>query len=572
MKKFLKILGLTLAVIVVLLIAAAVALTVIFDPNQYKGQIIQLVKEKTGRELRIDRKIGWSFFPQLGVEAGGLELSNAPDFGKEPFAKIDAAGVRVAFLPLLHGKIDVNTVYLHGLALNLAKNAAGKTNWDDLVAAGKETKPARPEPAGKGAGALPLESLSVGRLELRRANIRWRDEAAGSTLAVQNLELTTGKFVAGAPMDLSLAFDLARDKAAPVKLALKSRVTASSDALKLANVDLKVDDSRLTGGIDIHDFASPALRFDLALDRIDLDRYLPASPEKPATATGPGGAPAAAQPVELPLATLRGLDINGKLRIQNLKAFNLRSTDVQTQIATKGGLITLGPNQAKLYDGRYRGQTVMDVRGKVPQYRMDESLEQVQIGPLLKDMQLFNHYTGTGNIGIKLTAQGFDARQIKQNLNGTASIAFRDGRIEGVDLAKLIEQARALYDAAKGKAVSVKTQASDATVFKSLTANVQVRNGIAHNEDLNLDSANLRATGRGSADLVRETLDYRLKVTVAGEAKSKGTTVPVIIGGTFTNPSYNVDFGELLKQEAQKQIEKQLQKGIEQFLQPKKRK
>jgi AsmA protein len=570
MKKTLKILGLTLAVVVGLLVAAAIALTFIFDPNQYKGQIIQLVKEKTGRELRIEKKIGWSFFPQLGVEAGGLELSNAPGFGKEPFAKIDAAGVRVAFLPLLSGKIDVNTVYLHGLAINLAKNAAGKTNWDDLVAAGKETKPVKPAPAEKGAGKPPLESLSVGRLELRRANIRWRDEAAGSTLAVQNLELTTSKFVVGAPMDLNLGFELARDKAAPVKLALKSRVTASSDALKLANVDLKVDGSRLTGGIDIRNFASPALRFDLALDRIDLDRYLPATPEKPAAASGKNAA--AEKPVELPLATLRSLDVNGKLRIQDLKAFNLRSKDIQTRIVAKGGLITLGPNQAKLYDGIYRGQTVMDVRGKVPQYRMDESLEHVQIGPLLKDMQLFAHYTGTGNVALKVTAQGFEANQIKKSLNGTANIAFRDGKIEGVDLVKLVDQARALYDVAKGKPVSVKAQSSDSTVFKSLTANVNITNGIARNEDLNLDGTNLRATGRGSADLVRETLDYRLKVTVAGESKSKGTTVPVIIGGTFTNPSYNVDFGEILKQETQKQLEKQLQKGLEQLLQPKKRK
>jgi AsmA protein len=570
-KKTLRILGLTLAIVVGLLITAAIALTFIFDPNQYKGQIIQRVKEKTGRELRIDKKIGWSFFPQLGVEAGGLELSNAPGFGKEPFAKIDTAGVRVAFLPLLSGKIDVNSVYLHGLALNLAKNTAGKTNWDDLAAAGKETKP-KPEPVEKGAGKLPLESLSVGRLELRRANIRWRDETAGSTLAVQNLELTTGKFVAGEPMDLDLGFELARDKAAPVKLTLKSRVTAFSDALKLANVDLKVDDSRLTGGIDIRNFASPALRFDLTLDRIDLDRYLPATPEKPPSATGKSPSAAAEKPVELPLATLRSLDVNGKLRIQDLKAFNLHSKDVQTQIAAKGGLITLGPNQAKLYDGSYRGQTVMDVRGKVPQYRMDESLEHVQIGPLLTDMQLFDHYTGTGNVALKVTAQGFEVHQIKQSLNGTANVAFRDGRIEGVDLVKLIDQARALYDAAKGKPVSVKTQASDSTVFKSLTASVKIASGIARNEDLNLDGTNLRATGRGSADLVRETLDYRLKVTVAGDATRPGTTVPVIIGGTFANPSYNVDFGELIKEEAQKQMEKQLQKGLEQLLQPKKRK
>jgi len=571
-KKTLKILGLTLAVLFGLLVAAAIILPFVFDPNQYKGEIIRLVKEQTGRDMKIEKKIGWSFFPRLGVEAGGLELSNAPGFGKEPFAKIDAAGVHVEFLPLLSGKITVDTVFLHGLNLNLAKNAAGRNNWEDMLARG--AKPAQPEPEKKAPGKLPIEALSIGRLDIKRANIIWRDDTAGSVLAVRNLELSTSRFVSGEPLDLRLGFELARDKAAPIKAALQSRLTASPDALTLAKLDLKVDDSRLTGSMEIHNFASPALHFDLGLDKIDLDRYLAAEKPagKPAAGTKNAPAPAAEPPVELPLSTLRSLDVNGKFRIQEMKALGLRSKDAHIQLNAKNGLIAFGPNQAKLYGGNYRGETVLDVRGKTPQVKMDEKLEQVQIGPLLKDMQLFDHYTGTGNIGLKLTAQGFDASQIKKSLNGTAALAFHDGKIEGVDLVKLIEQARALRDAARGKPVAVKTTESDATVFKSLTANVRVVNGIAQNDDLVLDGANLRATGRGTADLARETLDYRLKVTVAEGADRRGTTVPVIIAGTFANPSYNVDFGELLKQEAEKQIEKQMQKGLEQLLQPKKKK
>ena len=584
MKKTLKILGLTLAVLIGLLITAAIVLPFVFDPNQYKGEIIRLVKDKTGRDLKIEKKIGWSFYPRLGVEAGGLELSNAPGFGKEPFAKIDAAGVHLQFLPLFRGQIAVDTVFVHGLNLNLAKNTAGKNNWEDMLAKG--AKPAEPEREKQAPGRLPIEALSIGRLDIKRANIQWRDAAAGSLLAVHNLELSTGRIVSGEPLDLRLGFELARDKAAPIKAALLSRLTASPDALKLAKLDLKVDDSRLTGSMEIQNFASPAVRFDLALDRIDLDRYLDA--EKPAgkPAAGTKSAPVPATdstksapvptaeqpPVELPLSTLRSLDVKGKFRIQEMKAFGLRSKDAHIQLNAKNGLIAFGPNQAKLYGGDYRGETVLDVRGKTPQVKMDEKLEQVQVGPLLKDMQLFDHYTGTGNIGLKLTAQGFDAGQIKKSLNGTVAIAFHDGKIEGVDLVKLIEQARALRDAARGKPVAVKAGGSDATVFKSLTANVRVLNGVAQNDDLALDGPNLRATGRGSADLVRETLDYRLKVTVAEGAERRGTTVPVIIAGTFANPSYNVDFGELLKKEAEKQIEKQLQKGLEQLLQPKKKK
>ncbi len=212
--------------------------------------------------------------------------------------------------------------------------------------------------------------------------------------------------------------------------------------------------------MEIRNFASPAVRFDLALDKIDLDRYLEdEQTSKPATgSTKSTPAPAADQPpVVLPLTTLRSLDLNGKFRIQEMKVLGLRSKDAQIKLHAKNGLITLGPNQAKLYSGNYSGNTALDVRGKTPQLKMDEKLEQVQIGPLLKDMQLFDNYTGTGNIGLKLSAQGFDADQIKRTLNGTVAIAFHDGKIEGMDLIKLIEQARALRDAARGKPVAVKT-------------------------------------------------------------------------------------------------------------------
>jgi AsmA protein len=569
-KKTLKILGLTLAVLIGVLITAAIILPFVFDPNQYKAEIIRLVKDKTGRDLKIEKKIGWSFFPRLGIETGGLELSNAPGFGKQPFARIDAAGVRVEFLPLLSGKLSVDTVYLHGLNLNLAKNTAGRNNWEDLAA-----KEAKPEPDKKESGKPSLAVLSIGRLDVRRANINWQDAAAGSTVAVKNLELSTSKFVSGEPLDLRLGFELVRDKAKPIKAALQSRLTASPDMLKLADLDLKIDDSRLTGSMEIKNFASPAVRFDLALDKIDLDRYLSDEQGGKPVAGGAKNTPAPVTdqpPVALPLSTLRSLDVNGKFRIQELKALGLRSKDAEIQLHAKNGLITLGPNQAKLYSGSYHGNTALDVRGKTPQLKMDEKLDQVQIGPLLKDMQLFDNYTGTGNISLKLSAQGFDADQIKKTLNGTVALAFHDGKIEGVDLINLIEQARALRDAARGKPVTVKAGGGDTTAFKSLTANVRVLNGVAQNDDLALDGPNLRATGRGSADLVRETLDYRLKVTVAEGAERRGTTVPVIIAGTFAKPSYNVDFGELVKQEAEKQLEKQLQKGLEQLLQPRKKK
>ena len=135
MKKPLKIIGITIGGVLALAIVLAVALTLLLDPNNYKGKIVEAVKDKTGRELRIEGKLSWSFFPWIGVETGRLELANAPGFGAEPFARIDGAGAKVELLPLLHRQMIVDTVFLNGLKLNLGRDAAGKTNWDDLTTA-----------------------------------------------------------------------------------------------------------------------------------------------------------------------------------------------------------------------------------------------------------------------------------------------------------------------------------------------------------------------------------------------------------------------------------------------------
>ncbi|MFA0373024.1 AsmA family protein, partial [Vibrio sp. 10N.222.54.F6] len=59
------------------LIAALVLyITLIFDPNNFKPQIVEVVKEKTGRDLAINSDLSWTFFPSLGIKLGGVTLSN----------------------------------------------------------------------------------------------------------------------------------------------------------------------------------------------------------------------------------------------------------------------------------------------------------------------------------------------------------------------------------------------------------------------------------------------------------------------------------------------------------------
>jgi AsmA protein len=628
MKKPLKILAILLGGLLALLAILAVTLTLVFDPNEYKGKIIEAVKDKTGRELRIEGKLGWSFFPWIGIETGKLELGNAPGFGADPMARIDAAGAKVALLPLLRKQVVIDTVSLDGLKLNLARNAAGKTNWDDLTASSKVEKASEKTTPGKAPG---IGGISVNKIDIRKADITWKDQKNGAQYSVHNLDFNTGKIVVGKPVDIQLSFDLesgqpplrtrvdlksrmnldletqaldvdnltlalgdltlqtsfkgthildapavsgaleispfnpralmdklgvkveTTGKMALTRLALKTKFSATTDSVEMKDLAINLDDSRLSGSLAVRHFTKPAYQFDLALDQIDLDSYLPPAP--PAAASGPKpGTAKPAQPVEVPLSALRALAVQGKFRILQLKAMNLHSSDALIQVTADNGLITLGPNQAKLYSGKYAGRTTLDVRGKTPTLTIDESVSSVDLAPMLKDALQFDKFTGTANLSAKVTAQGLDAQQIKETLNGTASFAVQSGAIKGIDLKKMTDTiAAAKREKTHQKLTELKPQAGDETRFSQLGGSAQIKNGIVQNNDLKIQSPNLlNVTGKGSANLPNETLDYTITTG----------SFPVIIDGPFSNLRYRPDWNAILKEkleEKKSEIKEKLQ-------------
>ncbi|MGE5241749.1 MAG: AsmA family protein, partial [Bacteroidota bacterium] len=250
MKKFLKILAIAVGGLIVLFILLVVGLTLFLDPNQYKGKIIETVKAQTGRELRIDGKLGWSFFPWIGIETGKLELGNAPGFGPEPFARLDGAGAKVELLPLLRKQIVVDTVFLDKLKLNLAKNAAGKTNWDDLTKPSKaEEKPAAKPAAGQ---EVSIGGVSIRKIDIRQADVTWNDQSTRAHYAVHNLDLKTGKIAVGQPVDVALSFDL--ESGQPrlrTRVDLKSRMAfdLAAQALDVTNLSLSADNLSLLASL-----------------------------------------------------------------------------------------------------------------------------------------------------------------------------------------------------------------------------------------------------------------------------------------------------------------------------------
>lgn len=368
--------------------------------------------------------------------------------------------------------------------------------------------------------------------------------------------------------ELGIEVPKTADNKVLTKVALESQYSGNSNSLSLKELKLTLDDTKATGSLSVADFARQALRFDLNLDQIDADRYLPPPPADEKTAPATPETAAAGAAAELPLETLRALDMKGNLQIGQLIISKAKLNDVSLALNAQNGIIALAPVNAKLYDGSYKGEVNLDATGKQPTVKFDTALSGVNIEPLLKDMTGKAKMTGTATINAKLNAKGADIAVMKKNLNGNADLLFKDGAYKGINLGHILRQANAVLEGQSIKEVPE----SEQTDFSEMTATLNIQNGLVKNDDLSAKSPAIRVTGAGQANLVNEQVDYTVNASVAKTTKGQGGqgldavggyTVPVHCKGTFAEPGCKPDFKSLVKAKVDKEIDKQTEKAEE---------
>ncbi|HCD06449.1 MAG TPA: AsmA family protein, partial [Methylophaga sp.] len=165
---------------------------------------------------------------------------------------------------------------------------------------------------------------------------------------------------------------------------LSSEISGSKNSINAKDLQLTLDQSQFAGQFGISNFEKPAYTFNLTLDQIDADRYLPPAKEDkentakevatPSTAATGGAS-------ELPLETLRDINAKGSFKIGKLKASGISSENILITIDAKDGLIKLSPLAADLYMGKYQGNVSLDARADSLKLAVDENLQGVQAGP-----------------------------------------------------------------------------------------------------------------------------------------------------------------------------------------------
>jgi AsmA protein len=338
--------------------------------------------------------------------------------------------------------------------------------------------------------------------------------------------------------------------------AIKANLEASIKA-NLAKQDLnadvsgKLDDSALKAKIALTNFAPLKASFDVVVDRLNLDRYMPPDRKE------------AKSDERVDLGALKGKTVTGKLAIGTLTVKHAKLENVKAEVKLAGGKLEVSPHTANLYGGSLSGSLTADANGN--HIGIKEAAQNVAVGALLRDVAQKDVLEGRGNLNLDVQTAGGTVTALKKALAGSARVEMKDGAIKGINLADSVRNAKSMLGSKQQKA-----DASQKTDFSEAGASFKITSGVARNDDLKVASPFVRVGGAGNLDIGNNTIDYLAKATLAATAKGQGgrdakdvagITIPIKLTGALDNPAWNVDYSALIGSAAVGGITETIKKG-----------
>lgn len=545
----------------------------------------------TGREVSITGDVGVTFWPVLGVTAGGLEVGNADWTDKGAMLTAANAAIGVDAGALLRGEIRITNIAAQSPVIRLEQRRDGRASWQFTDSASGARIETESEPTAN------RRPLSIQKLTVTDATLIYDAEGA-DVLRYEGVDLALDWPEQGGAADITASMAPAGEA-----VQLAARIDGFADFLEGGVQPLRADVTTRGGEISFDGRGSlnGALAGDLRIDSADTARFL--------ASFGAGG-------VTLPRGLGQSVDLRGgltltadrRLALRNIAldlggnsltgqadlalngtpriTANLRAgaldlsalSDEATETGSNGsptaaglegwsqqeinadwlaafdgeialsaesidlGQLALGATRAVLRNDRAR--MVFDLQdmsaygGKVVgEFVMNNrsglsvggklTAQGVQMRDLLEDAAGVTRFTGDGTAEVSFLGSGQSVDAIMRSLSGAGVLTMGRGTIAGIDLDALLGS----VDAKGGS-----------TVFDSVEATFDIAQGVLRNDDLLMLLPNFDATGEGQVNLGARTLDYTVTPkALRVNASRGGLAVPVRITGPWADPEIKAD-------------------------------
>lgn len=550
--KIAKLTGAVIAAIVLLL--AAIVLTVGIPSEIMMTSVIQArIERAIGHRIAIDGTTRIALWPTFQVTLNDITLNRR---GPEAAERIEIAQARVEmpFGKLISGKpiitdltLEKPVAYLPLLReratskLSPASNDAATTSTSDTA-------------------QVRIDRVTVNNGTLVFVNpqdkVEERIEAIDATAAigadlqlVMNATARSGTHALEIDLRVELPVDEATRHNLPMELTFQAptlmseTLTAKADVrvagtmVRINGVSGTFDGKPFTGWASVDLASKPLVKLDLDIQDLAIGK--PAQTATQASATW--------SDTPFDLRGLNYVDADVRISAARLAYGDLRIAPLAFGATLNRGTLAAKVENLGLYDGLANGALTLDASGATPHLSLQGDLAGVPTLPLLSGLADFDHLEGKLQAKFAVQSSGTNPRAIMSNLEGTAFLDFRDGKIRGINVAQMI---RSLTASTLNGWQADDVQATD---LSQLSASFHIAQGKAETNDLALAGPLVRMRGAGTVDLGSKTLALRVEPKLVmslegqgGAADPVGLGIPVMIQGPWAAPQIYPDMASIL--------------------------
>jgi hypothetical protein len=592
-----RIIGWTAVLLVLIAIASGVAYRSI-EWNEAQPYLRAVVKETTGRELRIEGDVTFRLWPSPVLTVGKASLSNA-EWGSRPvMLEAGSLDFTMAAWPLLIGEFRLQSIILRDARLFLEELEDGRDNWDfgDTQAM----------------GATDLKAVeSITAIRLIDLQVEWQNPA-GEYVDVTVDEARLVKHITGPGFDLDARFqekDMAIDLTASFSTpfydymqgeVLRGRVASRSPGLdseleghfgrlpgfdnldlqvsasgrrwpvldvftglpsgatppwevtvriarksrkfELHELDLIVANNDLTGDLFIDKASSPP-RIEGQLRSSSMDLTSMKATDKAVQAESKVGTRTGKVLSDNPVSMdwINELNASIDLHIDKLVLMDRRYSDLTGKLEITGGVLRAEPFQATVAGVTAAGNAVIDTNTRPPTLSTAVTAQQIDMGEITGYWSQPPFMSARGNLQLVLSGTGESPAAVLASSTGHLRVVTG----EGTAVVAQAEKATAtLWLGAIAQALG--KEDTDAVKMNCFATNIVFEEGVGDVQVLVLDTENTTILGSGTIDLAQEQWDLKFDprphtTTLAAKA------VPVMLGGSFSEPEIKVGKVELLR-------------------------
>jgi AsmA family protein len=267
-RRALKIIGWSLAVLILLIVAAGVAAYAFVTSDYVRAKIENHADAVSGRRTKIGKiSIDWGWTPHIRLD--DVEVSNV-DWGKaDHLFKVQRIEFDIRLWPLIHGDFVLPTLTLQKPEVYLERNAQDESNWS-------------PQQSPMASGAVQAvqpqhrhQTPLIGRLEIIGGRVGYMDAKRKIDLD-GTVQTATGQAGAEAQADLSLKGKLENEPLSLQFVGGSALMLRETDKPYPVDLELAYGGTRLAIKGSVQDpFQSAGLDLQLSLSGPDLSEIFP---------------------------------------------------------------------------------------------------------------------------------------------------------------------------------------------------------------------------------------------------------------------------------------------------------